>query len=116
MTTTKRHPARIVLATFAASLVVLASSAPAHAAPEEHGFDPLPEHHFGWAPSDAKRVQLGINFGLSQIALGGFNVAGEIRYRRLWLEYSHGMSLTLNDAGGLGLSRAERDQNLHVFV
>lgn len=59
---------------------------------------------------------MGVNFGLLQLALGGSNVAGEVRYRRLWLEYSHGMDLTLNDLGGFGLSRAERQQGLHVFV
>ncbi len=84
--------------------------------PEEPAFNLAPEHHFQWAASDAKRVQLGINFGLLQLALGGFNIAGEVRYRRLWLEYSHGMDLTLNNAGGFGLSQLERQQNLHVFV
>ena len=84
--------------------------------PEERGPNPIPEHHFQWAPSDAKQLQVGINFGLLQLALGGFNIAGEIRYRRLWLEYSHGMDLTLNDLGGFGLSHAERTQNVHVFV
>ena len=28
---------------------------------------------------------------------GGFNVAGEVRRHRLWLEYSHEMDLTLNN-------------------
>jgi hypothetical protein len=88
----------------------------ADASSDERAFNLTPEHHFQWAPSDAKRVQLGVNFGLMQIALGGFNVAGEVRYRRLWLEYSHGMDLTLNDLGGFGLSQAERTQNVHVFV
>ncbi len=84
--------------------------------PEAPAFNLAPEHHFQWAGTDAKRVQLGVNFGLLQLALGGFNVAGELRYRRLWLEYSHGMDLTLNNAGGFGLSQAERRQNVHVFV
>jgi hypothetical protein len=93
-----------------------ARSALADAPAEERSFNPLPEHHFQWAPSDAKQLQAGVNFGLLQLALGGFNVAGEVRYRRLWLEYSHGMDLTLNDLGGFGLSHAERTQNVHVFV
>jgi hypothetical protein len=97
-------------------LFSVARAALADAPPQDRGFDPLPEHHFQWAPSDAKRVQAGVNFGLLQLALGGFNVAGEVRYRRLWLEYSHGMDLTLNDLGGFSLSRAERTQNVHVFV
>jgi hypothetical protein len=83
---------------------------------EHHGLDFAPSHHFQWAPSDTKDVQVGVNFGLLQLAEGGFNVAGELRYRRLWLEYSHGMDLTMNDLGGIGLSSAERSQNLHVFV
>jgi hypothetical protein len=82
----------------------------------ERGFDVTPTHHFQWAPSDAKDVQVGVNFGLLQLALGGFNVAAEVRYRRLWLEYSHGMDLKLNDLGGFSLTQTERDENLRVFV
>jgi hypothetical protein len=78
--------------------------------------DTFPSHRFQLAPRDDRRGQLGINFGLLQLALGGFNVAAELRYRTLWFEYSHGMDLTLNDAGGLGLSADERRNNLHVFV
>ena len=117
---------QILAAAIAASTLSIASSAfaqsasseGANAAPahETSGFDLTPEHQFQWAPSDAKRVQVGVNFGLLQLALGGFNVAGEVRYRRLWLEYSHGVDLTLNDLRGFALSRTERDQNLHVFV
>jgi hypothetical protein len=111
----------ILAAVFVASLLGLAPSAFADSAPpaparDTAGFNLSPEHRFQWAPSDAKQVQLGVNFGLLQLALGGFNVAGEVRYRRLWLEYSHGMDLTLNDLNGFGLSRTEHDQNLHVFV
>jgi hypothetical protein len=68
------------------------------------------------AATDEPVKQLGINFGLSQIALGGFNVAAELRYERLWLEYSHGQSLDLNKLGGFALTAAERDQNLDVDV
>jgi hypothetical protein len=73
-------------------------------------------HPFQWAPATTQQAEVGVNFGLLQLALGGFNVAGEVRYRRLWLEYSHGMDLTLNNMGGYGLSQAERAQNLHIFV
>jgi hypothetical protein len=106
------------IVSFAATALLcsFAKAALADAPPEERGFNPLPEHHFQWAPSDVKHVQAGINFGLLQLALGGLNVAGEVRYRRLWLEYSHGMDLTLNDLGGFGLSNAERTQNVHLFV
>jgi len=108
---------KIVVSLAATALVFsLAQAALADAPAEERGFDLMPEHQFQWAPSDVKQVQAGVNFGLLQLALGGFNVAGEVRYRRLWLEYSHGMELTLNDLRGYGLSHAERTQNVHVFV
>jgi hypothetical protein len=73
-------------------------------------------HRFQLAPHSPERLQLGVNFGLVQIGLGGFNVAAELRYERLWLEYSHGQSLDLNALGGFGLTAAERDQNLDVDV
>jgi hypothetical protein len=73
-------------------------------------------HHFQWAAHDDRVPQVAVNFGLLQLALGGFNVAGELRYRRVWLEYSHGLDLTLNDVGGFGLSSTERQQDLHVYV
>jgi hypothetical protein len=76
----------------------------------------FPSHTFRWAARAPAKGQVGINFGLVQPVLGGFNVAGEFRYRRLWLEYSHGIGLTLNNAGGGGLTDAERRQDLHVFV
>jgi hypothetical protein len=67
----------------------VAAPAPGQEAPstgdhgaEGHGFDLFPTHHFQWAPTDAKNVQVGVNFGLLQLALGGFNVAAEVRYRR----------------------------------
>lgn len=81
--------------------------------PSSCGF---PSHRFQLAPHSPQRVQLGVNFGLVQIGLGGFNVAAELRYKRLWLEYSHGQSLDLNKLGGAGLTQAERDQNLDVDV
>jgi hypothetical protein len=90
--------------------------APPAASPEGQGFDFLPSHHFQWAPSDAKNVQVGINFGLLQLALGGFNVAAELRYRRFWFEYSHGMDLKLNNLDGFSMTQTERDQNLRLFV
>jgi hypothetical protein len=60
--------------------------------------------------------QLGVNAGLLQLALGGANVAADLRFGRLWLEYSHGMSLTLNNAGGGALTGAESRDDLHVHV
>jgi hypothetical protein len=91
------------------------SAAPAPS-PEQGSFNLLPTHHFTWAPSDAKSAQVGVNFGLLQLALGGFNVAGELRYRRLWLEYSHGVDLKLNDLEGFSMTGAERAENVHLVV
>lgn len=79
-------------------------------------FNAFPSHHFQWAAQDDRTPQVSVNFGLLQLALGGFNIAGEVRYRRLWLEYSHGMDLTLNKLNGFGLSATESKQNLHVYV
>jgi hypothetical protein len=90
--------------------------APAASSSEWHTPFGVPSHHFTWAPSDTKNVQLGVNFGLLQLALGGFNVAGELRYRRLWLEYSHGVALNLNNLGGFSMSGTERAQGLHIFM
>jgi hypothetical protein len=89
---------------------------PAPELPHGPSSNAFPSHRFQWAPRDAKRVQVGVNFGLLQLALGGFNVAAELRYRRLWLEYSHGMALTLNNAGRSGMTEAERQQDLHIYV
>jgi hypothetical protein len=85
-------------------------------APHRPSSDRFPSHHFQWAAHDDRVPQVAINFGLSQILLGGFNVAGELRYRRLWLEYSHGMELTLNNLDGFGLSSTESRQHLHIYV
>ena len=76
----------------------------------------FPSHHFQWSAHDDRIPQVAVNFGLLQLALGGFNIAGELRYRRMWFEYSHGLDLTLNNVGGFGLSSTERHQDLHVYV
>jgi hypothetical protein len=97
-----------------------ALSAPEVVSPTANTPDPssnnVPTGRFKWSPAPTKDVEIGVNFGLLQLALGGFNVAGEVRYRRLWLEYSHGMDLTLNNMGGYGLSPTERAQSLHIVV
>jgi hypothetical protein len=85
-------------------------------APHGSTFNAFPSHHFQWAAQDNRTPQVAVNFGLLQLALGGFNIAGEVRYRRLWLEYSHGVDLTLNNVGGFGLSATESKQNLHLYV
>jgi hypothetical protein len=92
------------------------AAAPSPPSAEQHGINLFPEHHFQWAASDAKRVQVGVNFGLLQLGLGGFNVAGEVRYRRFWFEYSHGVDLKLNDLGGFSMTSTERAQDLRIVV
>jgi hypothetical protein len=84
--------------------------------PHDASSDSLTRRDSRWAPASTKNVQVGLNFGLLQLGLGGFNVAAELRYRRLWLEYSHGMELTLNKLGGFGLTQTERDENLRIRV
>jgi hypothetical protein len=82
----------------------------------EPGFTLVPTHHFEWAGTDEKNVQVAFNFGLLQLALDGFNVAGEVRYRRWWFEYSHGVELTLNEWPELSMTGTERQQNLHIHM
>jgi len=100
--------------------ITVAPAQPTEAVPIEPTHGPSSSaflsHHFQWAAHDDRTPQVAVNFGLLQLALGGFNVAGELRYRRVWLEYSHGLDLTLNDVGGFGLSSTERQQALHVYV
>ncbi len=93
------------------------AAAPSAVLAPEHGpsSTAFPSHHFQLAPHSPERAQLGVNFGLLQLALHGVNVAAELRYKRLWLEYSHGQSLTLNHRRS-ALSSEERAQGLHVYV
>jgi hypothetical protein len=106
-----RRPITATALALAFTLVVLAG-ARAFAAPPQV----LDAPRSRLAPMSTKNAEVGVNFGLLQLGLGGFNAAGELRYHRLWLEYSHGMALTLNNLGGFGLTQTERDQDLHVRV
>ena len=106
---------RSITATALALGLGVVAGARAFAAPPQAA-DAPPSRPFPLAPASAKNAEVGVNFGLLQLGLGGFNAAGELRYHRLWLEYSHGMALTLNNLGGFGLTQTERDQNLHVHV
>lgn len=99
-----------------ASNPTIENDAVARDAPHGPSSSAFPSHHFQWAPHSAETPALGVNFGLLQLALGGFNVAAEFRYKRLWLEYSHGLDLEMNDLGGLGLSSAEKREHVHVYV
>jgi hypothetical protein len=116
------QPSVIRMSLLVVGLCLISARAPAAeatdhstlAAPASAGEAPAPLA--ASRPAEARLRQVGVNFGLLQLALGGFNVAAEFRYRRLWLEYSHGMELSLNDVGGSGLSSAERRQDLHVYV
>jgi hypothetical protein len=115
----------LLLLTLAPALLATAPAraddAPAPAlatAPVPHGpsSDRFLSHHFQLAAHSAERSQVGVNFGLLQLALHGFNAAAEFRWKRLWLEYSHGQSLTLNHQPSLGMTGAERDDHLHMYV
>ncbi len=52
-------------------------------------------------------------FGLNQLLAKGFNVEGNIFYKRISFDYSHGVSL---DFTGNALSGAEKDQKLAVHL
>jgi hypothetical protein len=84
--------------------------------PDKRGFNLVPTHHFQWAGTDEPDVQAAVNFGLLQLALDGFNIAGEVRYRRWWFEYSHGVELTLNQWPDLSMTGTERQQKLHIHM
>lgn len=91
--------------------------------PTPHGpsSEAFPSHHFQWRAHVPRDFQLGVHFGLVQLELGGLNVSAELRWKRLWLTYQHGMWLTLNhlDAIGLtalGMSPSERSQHLHIYL
>jgi hypothetical protein len=83
---------------------------------EASGLPPDSATSHQWAPDAPDHVELGVNFGLLQLGLHGFNIAGELRYQRLWLEYSHGMDLTLNSLPALTMTSAERNQDLHIYL
>ncbi|MCA9541145.1 MAG: hypothetical protein KC620_19730, partial [Myxococcales bacterium] len=88
---------------------------PAQAA-EAHGpaSDALPSHAFQLAARSHPHGQIGVNFGLSQLLLGGFNVAVEGRWHRLVIEYSHGLHLDYGALGGFALTDDERAQDLGI--
>jgi hypothetical protein len=114
-----RSVTMLCAALFAVLLPTFASAeSPPETAEQPHGpsSDRFLSHHFTVAPHSAERPQVGVNFGLSQLALGGFNIAAEFRYDRFWFEYSHGQSLTLNKQASLTMTSAERDQGLHIDV
>ncbi|MGK0361465.1 MAG: hypothetical protein ACI9U2_003783 [Bradymonadia bacterium] len=73
-----------------------------------------PTHDFQWAPHRAEHGQIGVNFGLTQLLLGGFNVAVEGRWDRWVLEYSHGIGLDYNRLGEGPLTDDEKRLSLDV--
>lgn len=83
---------------------------------QAHGPNPgeSPWHEFQLAPRLAERGQLGINFGLTQLLLGGFNVAAEARLGRWVLEYSHGINLDYNRQDGVALTPDEKSLKLQI--
>ncbi|OJJ22812.1 hypothetical protein BKI52_00230 [marine bacterium AO1-C] len=52
-------------------------------------------------------------FGLNQPLLGGFNVEGNVFYKRFVFDYSHGVSLNFSNAT---LAGAEKTQQLAVHI
>lgn len=81
----------------------------------DHGpsSDSFPSHRLQWAAHDHDRPQLGINFGLIQPIMRGFNVASDLRVGKLIFEYSHGMNLDYN-ALSVSLDAADRDVGLDL--
>jgi hypothetical protein len=108
----------IVSVLLAAGVLIPLTVSRAFAAPQQLSApaDTNASHRSRWAPASPNNVQAGLNFGLLQLGLGGFNVAAEMRYHRWWFEYSHGMNLTLNNLGGFSLTKTESQQNLHIWV
>ncbi|WP_394850182.1 hypothetical protein LZC95_22330 [Pendulispora brunnea] len=103
--------------------ITLTLSATGHAASSEgppateHGpaSSAFPSHRFQLAPHRYPRGEIGVNFGLIQpIFAHGFNIAGEFRYQRLWLEYSHGQSLDYSACASMCLTSDERNAGLSV--
>lgn len=89
---------------------------PAGAQAHGPGTEGFPSHEFQLDARSADTGQIGVNFGLSQLLINGFNVAVEGRYKRWVFEYSHGMNLDFNAAGEVALTAAEKRQSLEVFT
>lgn len=58
-------------------------------------------------------TRVNVVFGLNQLLAKGFNVEGNVFYKRLALDYSHGVSL---DFTGSALTGAVKDQKLAVHL
>src|SRR3954470_13770649 len=58
-------------------------------------------------------TRVNILFGLNQIILNGFNVEGNLFYKRLAFDYSHGVSL---DFSGNNVSGSIKEQKLAVHM
>jgi hypothetical protein len=69
------------------------------------------------AAEAASDVQVAVMAGLTQWTVwGGGNLAAELRLGRWVFEYSHGHALDLNRVEAIGLSEAERDAGVKVFM
>ena len=73
----------------------------------------FPSHRLQWAAHSQDRPQLGINVGLVQPLLRGFNVASDLRVGKFVFEYSHGMNLDYN-ALSAAMDPADRDVGLDL--
>lgn len=58
-------------------------------------------------------VKANVLFGLNQPLLGGFNIEGNLFYKRLAFDYSHGVSLNLDNEF---LDETNRDYGLDVHI
>lgn len=98
------------------ALVTLLLALPLSPGAHAHGprSDAFPSHTFQLAPRAAEHGQIGINFGLSQLLLGGFNVAAEGRVGRWVFEYSHGVGLDYGRLDGAALTAAEKRLDLGI--
>lgn len=68
---------------------------------------------FGQSQDKELTNRVNLLFGLNQPMVGGFNVEGNVFYKRLAFDYSHGVSL---DFGNDMLTGAEADQGLAVHL
>ncbi len=68
---------------------------------------------FGQASNKELTNRVNLLFGMNQLMIGGFNIEGNVFYKRLAFDYSHGVSL---DFGNDLLSGAEADQGLAVHL
>jgi hypothetical protein len=114
--------ALLVLFVFAAlvalpSLAAASPAADAGAAPAAATADAAPAAAAAAPPASPSRYTLrpSVMAGVMQWTLfGGGNLAGQVKYRRVVFEYSHGQALHYDRLGGFAQTAAERDAGVEV--